>query len=163
MRCHGIQYCSRDCQRADWPAHKRHCEPGKPLEDGVYDAFHAAIEWICTDNRLYGAIELLYRAWQAEPSKVFYIGINSAKNLIYSGECGARRAGAYRRVDHLPARRVVVVVDERCVTALRIPDGLIKMTHDAHPERMLTAEPGVSLAVVEVNVDPMLASFKQHQ
>ncbi|KAH9827212.1 hypothetical protein Tdes44962_MAKER03022 [Teratosphaeria destructans] len=27
-RCRSIRYCSRDCQRRDWPSHKPQCQTG---------------------------------------------------------------------------------------------------------------------------------------
>jgi hypothetical protein len=32
-RCTGVRYCTRDCQRADWPVHKPQCTPPRTAEE----------------------------------------------------------------------------------------------------------------------------------
>ena len=27
-QCHGSKYCSKECQKKDWPQQKKYCEPG---------------------------------------------------------------------------------------------------------------------------------------
>ncbi|KAJ7147724.1 hypothetical protein C8R43DRAFT_1010492 [Mycena crocata] len=47
-KCSSVRYCSKACQRFDWPQHKLHCEIPPVLDIGVwmmhyYDLFHWAI------------------------------------------------------------------------------------------------------------------------